>query len=287
MIWLLISIICNTLLFIVLRSYGKFKVNSFAAIIVNYFTAATLGFMYPGSLQDIPHLHSQDWFIYALFTGALFISVFLLVSRAANELGIASASVANKMSFIMPVLLGFFLFNESLGWLRILGFVLAIISVIMVSVKKEDGVKSRRAGLVLGILVFIGSGMVDTAISFMQNTFFMDGGSVPYIALSFLSAGTIGAAFLVIKRNEPGKKEIIGGILLGVPNFISIVCMMAALEEKMVDSGVLFAISNLSVVIFSTLSSIVLFRERLSWLNWIGIAVATAAIAIVTFYPSL
>ncbi|MCC7301999.1 MAG: DMT family transporter [Bacteroidia bacterium] len=285
MIWLLISIFCNAMMFVVLRSFSHFGVRSLPALVINYFTAGICTFFFPGTITVLLNAPEQPWFTAALGTGAVFISVFILVTRTANTLGIATASVANKMSFILPVLIGVFFFNEELFISRVIAFLLAMAAVVLVSIKRPETFPSGSAGkvsfpLLLGLVVFVGSGLVDAIISYMQQTFFMEGGFIPYVGLSFLSAGTIGAVALLIRREEPSLKEIRAGILLGIPNVASIVCMMAAIGEKLVDSGVLFAVCNMGVVILSTLSSIVFFRERLSALNWAGLALGVIAIAI-------
>lgn len=282
MIWLLLSVVCNAMLFVVLRSYSHFNVKPFPALVVNYFTAGLCGFLVPGTITSFLNVQESEWFLPALGTGAVFISVFVLVSRAANTLGISTASVANKMSFVMPVMVGIWIFGEELNFIRVMAFLLAAVAVVLVSMKKQnDPEKNWSSGLGLGLLVFLGSGLVDAIVSYMQQTYFMEGGFIPYVSLSFLSAGTIGVVILILQRVEPGKKEIRGGILLGLPNFISIACMMAALGEKLIDSGVLFAVSNMGVVILSTFSSILFYRERLSALNWIGLSLGSVAILLI------
>ena len=283
MIWLFLSILCNTLLFIILRGYAGYGVRPFPAIIVNYFVAAACGLMVPESMNILMKVADQPWFYFSLVTGLAFISVFVLVSRAAITMGISTASVANKMSFIMPVLVGVIFFNEDLDGFRIPGFVLAMASVVLVSIKKNGIKGDLGAGLVLGIVVFLGSGVVDSLVNYVQQKFFTLESSVPFIAFSFLAAGTIGSLLLIFRKIEPTKKEIWGGLILGVPNFISIMAMMKAIGERAVDSGVLFAVCNLGVVLLSSFSSILLYREKLSILNWIGIALATGAILLVTF----
>src|ERR1043166_9558480 len=107
MIYLFISIVCNTLLFFLLNFFSRYGVNTLHGIVANYFTAATLGFLFdhgPASLEQVP---SRPWFLLALVLGCLFISIFLLLARTAQTIGVSVASVANKMSVIIPVLVSF------------------------------------------------------------------------------------------------------------------------------------------------------------------------------------
>ena len=77
-------------------------------------------------------------------------------------------------------------------------------------------------------------------------------------------------------------KNIIAGIVLGIPNYFSIYFLVKALRSDLFDSSGIFTINNVAIVIVSTLLGIVFFKEQLSLKNWTGIILAVISIALVS-----
>ena len=59
------------------------------------------------------------------------------MAMTAQKNGVSVASVAGKMSVVVPVLFGVFLYNESVTFLKIIGILIALIAVYLASVKEE------------------------------------------------------------------------------------------------------------------------------------------------------
>src|SRR5690606_40879221 len=79
-------------------------------------------------------------------------------------------------------------------------------------------------------------------------------------------------------------RDVLGGVLLGVPNFFSIYFLIRALRWDQFNSAATFTLNNVGVVLFSTLLGIVLFRERLSPKNWGGVVLAVISIILVALF---
>ncbi|WP_339655943.1 EamA family transporter, partial [uncultured Salegentibacter sp.] len=170
MIYLLLSILSSTVIFIVFRLYKKYGVNTLQAIIVNYFIACIVGFFgYIESVDDIVRIPSEKWFFGTLILGALFITVFNLAAITTQRSGLSVVSVATKMSVAIPVFFGIFIYDESLGFLKISGILLALAAVYLSSIKTAKGIKIKKRNLVFPLLVFIGSGIIDTTINYLEN----------------------------------------------------------------------------------------------------------------------
>ena len=72
-----------------------------------------------------------------------------------------------------------------------------------------------------------------------------------------------------------------GGILLGVPNYFSIVYLLKALSTDGMESSTAFTLNNVGIVILSTLFGLFIFKEKLIWKNWLGIVIAIVSILLV------
>jgi len=242
-------------------------------------------YFYKGEVQvaDIP---SKPWFLGTLALGVLFIVVFNLMAATSQRIGVSAASVATKMSLAIPVLFGVFVYKETLGSVKIIGIVLALFAVYFASVKKKN-ISIDTSDLWLPILVFLGSGIIDTSIKYVQEVHVQEKEYPLFTALVFAAAAITGISFLAVRSiKQPLKvnlKNVLGGVALGVPNYFSIYFLMKALQHTNLNSASIFTINNVFIVILSTLLGILLFKEKISLKNWSGIAIAVLSIILVAF----
>ena len=284
MIFLLLSILFSTGLFVIFKYFGVYKVDVLKAIFINYIVAFSMGFLLAERQIPINEIYLEPWFPGSLVLGALFVSIFFVMAMTAQRNGVSVTSIAGKMSVVIPVLFGVFLYNESVTFLKILGIIIALIAVYLSSVKED---KSENTGtLLFPVLLFLGSGAIDTILKYVQVNHVADedvsifSGSLFGIAAIF--AVLILAIKSIKKREAFGVKNVIAGIILGVPNYYSIVFLIKALQNKNFESSTLFTINNVAIVIVSTLVGLLLFKEKFSLKNKIGVALAILGIVLVT-----
>ena len=284
MIFLLLSILFSTGLFVIFKYFGIYKIDVLKAIFVNYIVAFSMGFFFAERQIPISEIYLQPWFSGALFLGALFVSIFFVMAMTAQKNGVSVTSIAGKMSVVVPVIFGIILYNESVTFLKIVGIIMALIAVYLSSVKEE---KSEKKGtLLLPVLLFIGSGTIDTLLKYIQENHVSDEDVSIFSGSLFGIAGAFAFLILVIKtlkkRESFGYKNIIAGIILGVPNYYSIIFLIKALQNKNFESSTLFTINNVAIVVVSTLVGLFFFKEKFSIKNKIGVAMAVLAIILVT-----
>ena len=154
MVYLLLSVLSSTLIFVAFKLFDVFKIQTLYAIITNYVVACAVGFfLYDGpvSVSDLAH---KPWLIGPILLGVLFIVIFNLMARTAQVSGVSVASVATKMSLAIPVIMGVLLYGERLSAIQIIGIVLALVAVYLASIK-EKSIKIARKALMLPLLVFL------------------------------------------------------------------------------------------------------------------------------------
>jgi drug/metabolite transporter (DMT)-like permease len=287
MIFLALSIIASTLIFVIFRLFASYNINTLQAIVVNYFVACSCGVIGYQNSIELSAIPQYNWFYYTLALGALFIIVFNLMAITTQHNGLSVVSVATKMALVIPIAFGLWYYKEPLGTSKAAGIVLALIAVYLVAVKKDSSIILQKKNLVFPVLVFLGSGLIDTSLNFLQNDFITDKSLIPLFSSTiFLTAGVIGIMVLVAQKIKGVLvlefKNIIAGIVLGIPNYFSIYFLVKALRSNLFDSSGIFTINNVGIVIISTLLGIVFFKEQLSVKNWIGITLAVISIALVS-----
>lgn len=285
MIYLLLSIFSSTLIFVVFKLFARFKVNTFYAIVVNYITACICGVLAYDAPIHVATIASTSWFYFTLALGLLFITIFNLMAITTQRSGISVVSVATKMSLVIPILFGLIYFKESLGLLKFIGIVMALVAVYLTSIKKKSGFKIDKRNLIFPLLVFLGSGIIDTSIKYLEDTYVAQG-DVPIFSSTIFFAAGLAGVFVVIFQMARGSfqfqfKNIVGGIFLGIPNYFSVYFLVQALRSDILESSGIFTVNNVAIVMLSTLVGIWLFKERLLPKNWLGIAFAVASIILV------
>ena len=285
LIW---SIGFSSLIFVVFRLYRTYDISTFHAIVVNYLTAFCTGlFLYSGplTLSDIP---AQPWVTGALLLGVLFIVIFNLMARTSQQLGVSVASVATKMSLVIPVLAGLVLYGEQLNLVKIAGIATALVAVFFASLKNDKRHLRRDLRiLMLPFLVFLGSGIIDSSIKYLEATMVQAPDFPVFSATLFGFAALTGLGILLIR--SPGDllhwnpRNILGGVALGVPNFFSVYFLLRALQFEGLNSASIFTLNNVCIVMLTTLLGILLFKEAMSPRNWAGIALAVVSILLISF----
>lgn len=286
---LLWSILFSSLIFVVFKLFDTYQVATFHAIIVNYITAFATGILlYEGEVQP-GELLSQTWLTGALFLGILFIIIFNFMARTSQRLGVSVASIATKMSLAIPVVAGILLYGERLSFTQVCGIVLALGAVFLASLRENHRPASHDLRvLYLPLVVFLGSGVIDTSIKYMQETAVSSTEYPLFSAAVFGFAALTGTGVLLIK--QPGdlkriqRKNLLGGIALGIPNYFSVFFLLKALQYEGLNSASVFTINNVSIVMLTTLLGILLFGERLKWKNWIGVFLAITSIVLISIF---
>ncbi|TPN82094.1 DMT family transporter [Aquimarina algicola] len=287
MIYLILSILASSLIFIIFKLFAKYQVDTLQAIIVNYVVACVSGIIAYSEPIDMVAVTKEGWFYGAMVLGVIFISVFNLMAITTQKNGLSVAAVATKMSVAIPIIFGIIVYHESTGILKISGIIIALVAVYLTSMKTSTGVPLKLSNLIFPLLVFVGSGIIDTSLKYFE-TYHVAKNDVAIFSASIFGFAAIIGFFVLIYKAITGTlkvdfKNIVAGIVLGIPNYFSIYLLIKALRYDNMDSSTVFTINNVAVLLVSTLAGILLFKEKLVLKNWIGIILAVISIVLVTF----
>lgn len=286
MIYLLGSIIFATAIFLIFKLFNKYGIRNLPAIVINYFTAGIFGFI----LLDFPvvwkELFEKEWFPYAIGIGFGFIFIFNLMALTTQKIGASVASITVKMSVIIPIVAAFFLYGDKISFLKITGILLALTGIYFASKKESNKEAGSKLLILLPLILFLGGGTLDSILKFVEDTFIGDNSrDIMLLTPSiFLSAGSFGLIIFLIKgifnknKLQISMKDIGFGFILGIINYGSIFCLFFVLNYGDWESSMVFPINNVGIVLATVLSSVLIFQEKLSKINKIGIGLSVLAI---------
>jgi drug/metabolite transporter (DMT)-like permease len=293
LLYLIFSILLSSYLTLSFKVVERFRIPLFQAIVFNYITCVITGSVVNGSFPVTTASTGEKWFFWACLMGCLFIGLFNIIGITAQKLGVAVASVANKLSLVIPFVFSIYLYNESATWLKITGIVIALVAVIFTCMPPEKAETAAhkhivsKAIWVLPAVLFLGSGLLDTLVKYVQENFINEQNNNAYLITSFGTAGVIGTIILAILvfsgRAKFDARSIIAGIAIGIPNYFSIWCLVKVLEYYKGNSSAIIPINNMGIVLFSSVVAMLMFREHLSKTNWLGILLALGSIALIAF----
>lgn len=215
----------------------------------------------------------MPWFPIAALIGLLFVVMFVLIGWSTEKTGIVLTTISTRMSMIIPILFSLFLFDEIISVSKLLKILFTLVAVgLAIYRKPEKNIKVVYT--FLPIILFIGSGSVDTLVKTAQHLY------IPENETELFSSSLFGISFLtsllLLFTKNTGKniftiQTLVLGIFLGLFNFGSLYFLINALNKSGIDSSLVFGINNLSIVGISMIMGFFIFKEKLSRINWIGI----------------
>jgi len=286
MIELILAILFSSVIFAIFKLFVRFQIDTFQAIVFNYFTAAICGFGLYWKTWDTNNLNDLTWFPFTLVSGLLFISLFVILGLSSQRNGVAITSVATKMSMATGILGMIFLYSESVGILKVLGIIFAFIGVIAVSWTKSDKEKGQGAWWML-ILLFFGSGLLDVVLNYAQKNALGTLTPSLFSAIGLGVAGIIGLSILLVQlirgKTKFEFKNIVAGIVLGIPNYFSIYLLISSYKTTGWADSTVLSVINVSVVLMTTMIGLIFFKEKINRLKLIGLVLSLSAIAFLYF----
>ena len=220
MTFLLLSILLSVLTVSFFKLFERYNVHTFQAIFINYLTCIIVGNIQSEEAIILKPFWNEPWFLYALILGFVFISVFYSIGLTSQKMGVSVSMVAAKLSVVIPVGVSFLLHGEPLSVFKIGGILVSLVAVFLISKKQEDNTITKGKWLwLLPLYVFLGSGVIDTTLKYMQKQFIPPGNAGDMVSTIFLVAFIVGLCVLLAQKDSFQVKSIGWGIALGIPNY--------------------------------------------------------------------
>jgi len=291
MIFILAAIVFSTWLVVMFKVYEHYKIDIFQGVVFNYATCWITGLFFIHSYPSAAELWEWNGLPYLILLGSLFIAIFMVLGYTAQRMGVMVASVAQKLSFVLPVLFAIHLYGESVTWNKVAGSAMAIGAVLLLALQRDPtgGSKHSHRSWWLPLVVFIGSGTCDVIFNEIQRSHILPGRehfvTTALFFVPFCIGGTILAYQFLRGKSIFAWKNVAGGIFMGLPNYFSLFFLMAALQHSGIESSALFPVINIGIVGLSTLAGILIFREPFPVTKKLGLILALSSIIVIAFLP--
>lgn len=289
MLYLLLSILSSLFILVVFKISGKYNVKVIQPIIINYFVASALGYFISGlSPQEIMEIPTT-WIWPAVLTASLYIFTFFLIGYSTRKAGMALTTIASKMSFVFPMFFSILIDpNDNYSNTKLILLIMAVVAVLLSVYKKRTKSIDSLFIIFLPFILFVLMGFADSLVKFAQNSFVKsenESSLFSFIIFSFAALWGIMLIFLQKDKKEILQpKVLITGLLLGIFNFGSLYFLINALNDLTFNNSLVFALNNMGVVLFSIIIALTFFKEKVTNLNKVGIALSIITFGVIMFF---
>ena len=221
---------------------------------------------------------SQFTFVLGMIFGVITALQQIFMLKALESGPWSYTSVIVSFSTIIPSLSGVILFGEKLDVIQIVGMFLMGVCIFL-STDFSDSKKDKSIKwMIYCLITFFTTGLIGLMQKVHQSTSYKNELGGFLITAFFISA--VYSSFGMFKNLEKGKKpENIKSIFTLSASVIMATCgICAAINNQLnlfltgiMDSAVFFPIVNGGGLVLTVISSIILFKEKLSIRQWIGI----------------
>ena len=285
--FLLITILCLifTVKSFVMSVLSKKHLHSAAdAVLINglIFACVTILFaaFLPGAATPV--------ILFGVVMGALTVLCQISYTTALSVGPLSLTGLVYNLAMLVPIFVSKLRYDEPLSAMRVTGILLSVVALI-INTKPGSGGKIPKKWYLFALLAFAFNGLVATTTKIFTNDFVPKGELFPketyaYFGYAYLTATLLsGLALLLFKAKgkrpscRPSPSFLFG--ILGVALLLTVFQPIYALSASVIPGTLLFPAYNGAATLLVTVSGMVLFKEKLSRRQWLG--VTTGAIAIV------
>ena len=287
MTFLILAIIFSTINHLLFRAFARFHINLLGAVVGNYLICVIIGYgSSAGSILPVSIL-TQEWFLFSIVQGGVFVACFLLIGRTTEKHGVAVASLATRLSVAIPAITAFFLYDDLATALKIAGIITALLALYLSCTNPKGLSQPSKKRIMFPISLFLVFGLHSLLLKFVQQKFLSNASYHIYVMSAFLFAFLISGSFLVwrlFKKKQTCKgRDLMSGLVLGCSNYGSIYFLIRALSVPGWQSSQLFPTISIAVIGLSSLGAWALFKEKLDQRMVLALTTGAGSIVLINF----
>lgn len=280
MLYLILSIFCSVTIGIIFKIARKYTIQTPQIVAWNYVFALALSyFIFQPDLSAIDT--TAPWKIY-IPLAILLPTIFLILAASIKHMGIVKTDAAQRLSLFIPLLAAWLLFDEQFNSLKIAAIVLAFPALLLILTKKTT---NSNNNWMYPAVVLVGFGAIDILfkqVAIATKLPFTTSLSIVF-TISLVVILVIVLHQLITKNIKLTLANLCFGAIVGVFNFGNILFYLKAHQAFAQNPSTVFAAMNMGVILLGSLVGILVFREKLTVKNYIGLFLALLAIVLITY----
>lgn len=275
MFYLLLSILGGAMVSILMRlSEGKIK-NSIGMLEANYIACFLISAANAGFGNLFPNVPGIDrTLLLGFITGVLFLACYLVFQVSVQQNGVVLSSAFSKLGLMVSIVMSIVFFGEMPTILQTIGFLLAAGAIVLMNYQKEGTGSKFKAGLLLVLLV----GGASDAMAKVFEELGTASQEPQFLFYTFLVALVLCTILMLYKKQRMGRWEILFGVLIAIPNFVSTRFMLSALAA--IPAVIAYPACSVGSILVVTVAGVLFFHEKLSKRQWIGIGAILVALVL-------
>lgn len=274
MLYLLLTVLCGSMLTIVMRlSEGRVRSRT-GMIAANYLTCMLMAVCFMGPDRAFSPAEGMGRTLaLGAVNGVFYMSSLMAMQYNIARNGVVLPAVFSKMgALLVPLVFSIFLFGELPGALQWTGFALSIAGILLMTL--HSGGKGASSLTALGFLL-----LTEGLASSMAKVYRELGSAAlsdNYLFFTFGSAFVLCIAVILYRHERPGLRELAFGAMIGIPNFLAARFVLRALAA--LPAVVVYPCRSVGTLLVITLAGLLVFRERLGRRQVIAMLVIFAAL---------
>lgn len=279
-IFVILTSFCSVLLAHLFKITEHTEARTTAVLTVNYAFATLFALLISLRNPDVVNSFSNvdpPIILLGIITGVVFIVNFFAYSKSVYLNGVGVSVAAMRVSLLIPVLLSTIWYLEPLLMRQWAGVILVFFALVLLLPNKRNLLnKKLSAGWLLVVLFFL-TGFGDSALKVYEVDFSTLLVKELFMAIVFTTAFITGVIyFLSTQKTFFTKKEIMLGCFIGLPNLLTAIFLIAALE--VMNGAVVYSAVNVLTVLGGTLLGLIRWKDKYTRLQLIGIIITIVSV---------
>lgn len=273
MIYLIFALVCSALVSIIMRVSEKYDSGNVGMLFANYIVCLLIPITECGVGNIFPKVNGLDFTLkLGVLNGVLYLLGFVFLQINTRKNGVVMSSIFMKLGVLVPIVVSILLFGEMPNVIQVIGFLLAIVAIILINFEKEQTNLEFKLGLILMLLAGGGGDALSKVYEELGNQELSD----QFLLYTFLTALILCFGIVIYQKEKVGKKEILWGALIGIPNYLSTKFLLRALSS--VPAVIAYPTYSIASLVLVTVVGLFLFKETIGLRQKIAMGIIFVAL---------
>lgn len=275
MLYLILAIVSSALVSIFIRLSENYVKNNISMLCMNYMMCLMLAVGYTGMDKVFETGEGFGTAIgLGVVNGILFLASFVLLQINVRRNGVVLSATFMKLGVLVPTLLSVIAFREKPEVQQVIGFLVALLAIVLINFEKDQG----EAGFKIGLLLLLLGGGSGDAMAKIYDEVGPAQFEEQFLCFTFASALVLCVILAIKKQQKLTKTDILFGLLVGIPNYFSARFLLKAVGE--VPAVVAYPTYSVATIVVISLVGMLCFKEKITKRQQVAIGIILVALVL-------